>query len=87
MMHEPMFSPPARYKFRSNLFSVPMPWEDIYSQLQANDEDQHGVSLPHGQEAVETMVHLCIVGGSLNLMRFVAEFVVRQSVRWIYVKC
>ena len=57
-----------------------MPWEDIYSQLQTNDEAQRGVALPHSLEVVETMVHLCFAGGTIDLKRFVPEFVVRQSV-------
>ena len=48
MMHEQMFGPLAAYKFRSHLFSVPMPWEDIYSQLQQSDADRRGVLLPRG---------------------------------------
>ena len=37
LMHERMFQPPTLYKYKSNVFSVPMPWEDIYEQLTEND--------------------------------------------------
>ena len=80
MMHEHMFQPPTQYKYKSNVFSVPMPWEEIFEQMTTNDQRKGGVALPHDQGAIETMVHLCLAGGSLNLARFVSEFVVRQRV-------
>ena len=79
-MHERMFQPPTQYTCKSNVFSVPMPWEEIYEQLTQNDTKKKGIALPHSQERMETMVHLCLAGGSLNLARFVSEFSVRQRV-------
>ena len=80
MMHEKLFQTPCQYKFKSNVFSVPMPWEEKYEQLTTNDAKKVGVPLPHSQAAIETMVHLCLAGGSLYLTRFVSEFRVRQRV-------
>ena len=80
MRHEPMFNPPAAYKYRSHHFCVPMPWEDIYSKLQEHYAEARGTMLPRGREEVGTMVHLRVVGVSMDLMRYVCEFCVRQKV-------
>ena len=88
LMLESMEGAQARTQVRGNLFSFMLPWEDIERRcVEAQDSwetaikaSRKSLELPHSEEVLATLVNVHIVGGTIDLVKYLEGATMRIEV-------
>ena len=80
LMNSTMQGPERRVAARGNVTSFLMPWEDILRNVQHAAEGSTKVPLPHDGAVLAALLHVHIVGNSLDVSKHLREVHIRPHV-------
>ena len=79
-MNSTVQGPEGRVAARGNVTSFLMPWDDILRNVQHATEDSTKVPLPHDGAVLAALLHVQLVGKSLDVSKHLREIHIRPHV-------
>ena len=80
LMTESMQGAQARTTARGNLFSFMLPWQDIEEQIATAEQAHVKVPLPHDDAILSQLIHVHVVGGTVDLAQHLEGAKLRPAV-------